>query len=151
MIILDQRERCGDWAKQFIPHVSSWGEWYQAIGLERDGVLQAVVVYNFYNQADIAMHIAAVPGSRWMTKGFLQTVFCYPFIQLGTKRVTGYVPAKNMAARRFDEHIGFRREGLMRDALPDDDVIVYGMLKRECRWIHESSHKRNIRLVKLSA
>ena len=139
MIIYNQRERCGDWAKQFIPHVESWGEWYQAIGLEREGALQAVVIYNFYSQADIAMHIAAVPGAKWMSKGFLQAAFRYPFVQLGTRRVTGYVPAKNLVAQRFDEHLGFRREGLMRDALVDDDVIVYGMLKSECRWIYGNS------------
>lgn len=133
-IILDQKDRCGEWARGRIPHVDSWGEWFEAIGLERDGELVAVVVYNLYSQCDIAMHVAAEPGRRWMTRAFLRTVFRYPFVQLECRRVTGFVPAKNFDAQRFDEHIGFTREGLMREALPDDDVIVYGMLERECRW-----------------
>lgn len=134
-IILDQRERCGEWARARIPHVPSWGEWYEAIGLERDGELVAVVVFNLFSGADIAMHIAAVPGRRWMTRQFLRASFRYPFVQLGCRRVSGYVPARNLEAQRFDEHLGFQREGLMRHALPDDDVIVYGMLRQDAeKW-----------------
>ena len=133
-IILDQKERCGEWARARIPHVESWGEWFEAIGLEKDGELVAVVVYNLFSGADIAMHVAAEPGRRWMTRAFLRTVFRYPFVQLECRRVTGYVPASNADALRFDRHLGFKEEGRMREALPDDDVIVLGMLKRECRF-----------------
>lgn len=134
-IVFDERERFGEWARARIPHVHSWGEWYQAIGLERDGEIVAACIFNLYSTSDIAMHIASIPGGRWMTKSYLRAVFEYPFLQLGVRRVTGYVPAKNFAAQRFDEHIGFTLEGLMREALPDDDVLLYGMLKRECRWV----------------
>ena len=61
-VILDQRDRCAEWARQRIAHVPSWGEWCEAIGLEDDGELLAVVVYNLYSSADIAMHIAAGQG-----------------------------------------------------------------------------------------
>ncbi len=135
ILILGQKERCGEWARGRIAHVPSWGEWFEAIGLERDGALQAVVVYNLWSGADIAMHIAAVPGRRWMTRDFLRAVFRYPFVQLGCRRVTGYVPASNSDALRFDLHLGFRREGLMREALENgEDVVILGMLERECRW-----------------
>jgi RimJ/RimL family protein N-acetyltransferase len=105
--------------------------------LEEDGELLAVVVFNLYSGADIAMHIAAVPGRRWMTREFLRVAFRYPFVQLGCRRVSGFVPASNADAQRFDEHLGFRREGLMRHALPDDDIIVYGMLREEARRFWE--------------
>lgn len=134
-VILNERDRCAEWARQRIPHVESWGEWCEAIGLEEDGELLAVVVYNLYSGADIAMHIAAVPGRRWMTREFLRVAFRYPFVQLGCRRVSGYVPASNADALRFDLHLGFVREGLMREALvTGEDVVVLGMLKRECRW-----------------
>jgi len=68
-----------------------------------------------------------------MTRAFLRAAFRYPFVQLGCRRVTGYVPAQNLEAQRFDEHLGFRREGLMRHAMEDDDVIVYGLLREEAR------------------
>lgn len=134
-IILDERDRLAAWAQARIPHVPSWGEWCEAIGLERDGELVAVVVYNLFSGADIAMHIAAVPGRRWMTRDFLRVAFRYPFVQLGCRRVTGYVPMTNQDALRFDLHLGFKVEGCMREALENgEDVAVLGMLKRECRW-----------------
>lgn len=134
-IVFDERERVGNWAKDRIGHIQSWGEWYQSIGLERDGELIAAVVFNYYSECDIAMHLAAIPGKRWLTRAFLRTAFSYPFDQLGVRRITGYVPAKNLDARRLDEHLGFKCEGIMRHALKDDDVILFGILREECRFI----------------
>jgi RimJ/RimL family protein N-acetyltransferase len=135
-VILNERDRCAEWARQRIPHVESWGEWCEAIGLEDDGELLAVVVFNLYSGADIAMHIAAVPGRRWMTREFLRVAFRYPFVQLGCRRVSGYVPASNADALRFDRHLGFVEEGRLREALvTGEDVIVLGMLRNEAeRW-----------------
>jgi RimJ/RimL family protein N-acetyltransferase len=133
-IVHDERRRVGEWVRERVALSQGWGEWYSAIGLERDGELVAGVVYNYYSVYDIAMHVASDGSRRWMTKDFLRAVFSYPFVQLGCKRVTGYVLSRNTAARRFDEHIGFVREGVMRQAGGDDDVIVYGMLESECRW-----------------
>lgn len=106
------------------------------IGLEEDGELIAGVVFNMYNKAGICMHVAAVPGKRWMTKDFLWRVFAYPFLQLNCNRVTGLVREDNIVAQKFDEHIGFKREGLIRKGATDGaDIILYGMLKEECRWL----------------
>lgn len=134
-IIFNERERIGDWAKDRIGHIQSWGEWYQSIGLERDGALIAAVVFNYYSDCDIAMHIAAMAGKRWLNRDYLKTCFSYPFVQLGVRRVTGYVPEKNLEAQKFDEHLGFIREGLMRNAIRDDNVIIYGLLKEHCRFL----------------
>jgi RimJ/RimL family protein N-acetyltransferase len=133
-IILDQRERCGAFLFGALPYATGMDNWYETIGLEQDGDLIAVVLYNIYSGADIAMHVAAVDGSRWMTRSYLRAVFRYPFVQLGVRRVSGFVPASNAQAIRFNEHLGFKREGLMREALWDDDVIVFGMLRQECKY-----------------
>ncbi len=135
-VVYDERERVGEWVRERVGLYESWGEWYQAIGLERDGELVAGVVYNFYSRGnDIAIHVASDGSRRWMTREFLRAVFRYPFIQLGVRRVTGYVPASNADARRFDEHIGFVQEGVMREAANGEDMVVYGMLARECRYL----------------
>lgn len=135
-IVHDDRERVGEWVAERIGIKESWGEWFQALGLERDGELVAGVVYNFYSVGnDIAMHVASDGSRRWMTKSFLRAVFHYPFVKLGVRRVTGYVPASNEAAQTFDEHIGFVREGVMREAAHGEDVIVYGMLRSECKYV----------------
>lgn len=106
-----------------------------AIGLVSEKEILAVVIYNDFYETGCAIHIAAVPGKRWMTREFLFAAFDYPFNQLKLKRLTGYVASRNTEALKLDEHLGFKREGYLRQMLPDDDVIVMGMLKSECKWL----------------
>lgn len=106
------------------------------LGVYEDGKIIAGVVYNLYNGPSLCMHVAADPGKKWLTKQFLFNFFAYPFIQLGCNRVTGLVRVDNIEARRFDEHLGFVQEGVIRRGASDGtDMILYGMLKEECRWL----------------
>lgn len=106
------------------------------IGLEKNGDLVAVVVYDSFGKTDANMHIASDGTRAWMNKELLVSAFAYPFIQLGLLRVTGLVPADNEIALRFDEHIGFVREGYHPKAGPDGkDLISLGLLRENCRFI----------------
>jgi hypothetical protein len=106
------------------------------LGLEKDGELVAGVVFNEYSGTSINIHVAAEPGKRWMNRDFLFRVFAYPFLQLHCRRVTGLVRVDNLPAQKFDEHLGFVREGLIRSACADGtDMILYGMLASECRFL----------------
>ncbi len=108
----------------------------KAIGLiDPDKGLIAGVLYQNFNGVNISAHIAAVPGANWLTRNFLWVMFDYPFNQLGVKRITGVVPASNLAARRFDEHLGFVHEATLKDALPDGDLLLYVMWRENCRWL----------------
>jgi RimJ/RimL family protein N-acetyltransferase len=108
----------------------------RTIGLARnDGTLVAVVVYDSFSRADCNMHIASDGSGHWMTKQLVLHAFAYPFVQCGLRRVTGLVPAKNTRALEFDLKLGFEVEGLCRNALPDDDIIVLGMTRDRCRFI----------------
>ena len=108
----------------------------KAIGLERDGALVAGVIYEGFNGSNIWMHVAAEPGARWMTKDYLRYCFKYPFDELGVSRISGYVNASNLIARRFDEHLGFEPEAVLKGAAPDGgDVIIYVMWRRNCRYV----------------
>lgn len=111
-----------------------WGQ-FTSIGLVRDGELIAGVIYNNWSAANVCMHVAAMPGRMWLVPEYLYAIFDYPFNEHNLRRVTGIVPKKNAAARRLDEHVGFKLEGSLRHALPHDDLLVYGMLRRECRFI----------------
>lgn len=100
----------------------------------------AVLVYNHYHKPDIWMHIAAEPGRLWCTPDFLHHIFEYPFVQLDCGRVTALVARPNTRLRKLLLHTGFTEEGTLRESLPTgDDLIAYGMLRRECRWIGESN------------
>ena len=107
-----------------------------ALGLEEDGKLIAGVVFNWYTGPSISMHVAAEPGRRWLNRDFLYRCFAYPFLQLKCNRVTGLVRIDNLDSQRFNEHLGFKKEGVIRQGAEDKtDFILYGMLKDECRWL----------------
>jgi len=102
-----------------------------------------VIVYDHFHQPDIWMHIGAEPGRIWCTPDFLHHIFNYPFGQLNCGRVTAFIARSNTRLRKLVLHLGFTEEGQLRESLPTgDDLIAYGMLRRECRWIgalHEST------------
>lgn len=133
-VIYGQEDRLLPWAAERIGLGQFRRDAY-TIGLERDGELCAVVVFDTFTECGAHMHIASDGTGRWMNKELLVRSFAYPFVQLGLRRVTGMVPAKNAEAIAFDEHLGFEREGLCRNALPDDDIVVMGLLKQNCRFI----------------
>lgn len=113
----------------------------KAIGWEIDGKLRAVTLWDGFSECDCNIHIASDGGPNWLSRAFLCASFSHPFVQWGMRRVTGLVPAKNAAALRFDLHLGFEREGFIRHALPDDDLVVLGMLRENCRFIPEKYRK----------
>lgn len=104
------------------------------IGWARHGQLVAGVAYNEFNGVNMNAHIAA-EGKHWLTRKFLWAMFHYPFVQAGVQRLTGLVGEGNMAARRFDEHLGFDFETQLTGAHPTGDLLVYVMWKRNCKWL----------------
>jgi len=139
-VTTERQDILGKWALDRIPYSTTWNE-FRAIGLIDEVQILAVVIYNDFYEAGCAIHIAGSPGRRWLTRDFLFAAFDYPFNHCKYRRLTGYVASKNLEAQRLDEHLGFKREGYLREMLIDDDVIVYGMLKSECRFL-ELKHGR---------
>ena len=133
-VIYGQDERMLPWAQEkigvkFRPDATT-------IGLERDGEIRAVVVFDAFSETDAQMHIASDGSRAWMSKELLVSSFCYPLVQLGLLRLTGLVAADNEDALKFDEHIGFVREGYHPKAGPGGkDLISLGLLRSNCRFI----------------
>lgn len=126
-------EEIAEWVRLQLGMETGFGP-SSAIGAVRDGKLIAGVVYFCYRHPNIEMAIAAI-SPKWATKTTLKAFFDYPFNELKCNRVTVLVDSDNKEVRRFDERLGFVREGTLREANPNGDAEIYGMLKNECRWI----------------
>ena len=108
----------------------------RCIGLRKDGELVAAAVYEGFNGRNMWVHLAGVPGQRWMTRDFLRAGFAYPFLVCGVQRLSGYVNSSNLAARRLNEHFGYRVEATLKGAAPDGgDVLIYVMWRKDCRYV----------------
>lgn len=94
----------------------------------------AVAVLERVSEDGAYIHVAA-RNAHAMTPKFLAQVFYDAFVYLNLPRITGLVPVSNKAALKFDRHLGFVTEGLMRKACNGEDLVILGMLKEECRFI----------------
>jgi len=102
----------------------------ESIGLEDEaGTIRAATIFDNFSACDCCMHIASDGTPAWLNREFIVRSFAYPFIQCEYRRVTGLVPASRERALKFDLHLGFEIEGRMKDALPDEDIIVLGMTR----------------------
>lgn len=122
-----------EWAKGVLGIEGVTGFARAVSAVDEQGNFVFVVVLSNFSALNVDMHTAAVPGANWASPReaitMFNDLFSFVFNRLKLQRVTGLVRAKNLAARRFDEHIGFELEGIMRKAFIDDDLCVYGFLR----------------------
>lgn len=115
----------------------------RAIGVERDDKLIAVTLWHGFCLRDVTMSIATNRSRRCASREFLFRSFAYPFLQLDLPRVTCKVDEGSDDSVRLARHLGFALEGRMRSAAPAGrDVLLFGMLRSECRWIGLDTARR---------
>ncbi len=108
-----------------------------AIGVVRNGELVAGVVYSNYRHGNIEITMAS-KSPRWASRENMAALLGYPFNQLKCRRVTCIVKATNHPVREFLCRLGFKEEGICRQAYDDGtDAVLLGMLRSECRWLAE--------------
>lgn len=139
MIIAQPKDLIGAYVnvKQGLPADTPWGN-FTALGLITGGRLVAGVIYNCCEGANSNMHVGA-EGSNWMTPEFLYAAFDYPFNQLERRRVTAPIRSSNTKAIRFVENLGFKYEGTMKHYYEDSDMLFYGMLRKDCRFLERKA------------
>lgn len=130
---MDRREDVSRWVVARIGGFVHDG--VQAIGYERDGQLIAGCMFDRFVKRSICMHVAGV--GMWCRPQFLRACFGYVFDQLGCLKAIGLVDSTNSAARRLDEHLGFRLESVVTDGAEFGDLLIYTMTRDECPWLGE--------------
>jgi RimJ/RimL family protein N-acetyltransferase len=127
-----------DAAFEFVNRINpvNASSWQKGIVQRRDGEVIAACLFHEHNGSNLFMHIAGTPGTNWLTRDMLWNCFHYPFVQLGCKRVTGWIEADNVRSRRFAERTGWTNEARLEKAGRDGvDVIIYRMFREDCRYV----------------
>lgn len=137
-IITEPKELIGRYVAQKQGQTEDWKN-FVAIGLlNSNDELIAGVVFDGYSHPNICMHISA----ERLSKNFMDAIVRYPFEQLQCKRITGTILKSNKKSRRFANHMGFKLEGIMRDAHKDGDVCIYGLMKKDAKkWMRQELEK----------
>lgn len=136
-IIGNQRMRAAEWANMRFGTGLGEDDKFTALILEKDLEIQAVVYYTDWAPGNsIDVHLAAIPGRRWLTRPFLSAAFRYPFLELGVRRMGATIAANNADSLRWTKHCGFIQEGVKRKAGQNGiDLIIFGLLREECRFL----------------
>jgi RimJ/RimL family protein N-acetyltransferase len=132
-----------EWVRARIPDpVDDWGP-CAALGITDDDgrELIAGIVFNNYRWPTVESSIASTTP-HWCSRRNLAAIFAYPFWQLEVRRVGALTAAQNTGVRRFLLRLGYRQEGVARQAVRLDggavgDAVIFGMLRSECRWLPE--------------
>ena len=112
-----------------------WPSDTTTIGVENDGELVAVALFNLFLGDGCAAHIATGGGRDWASRAMLAALFAYPFIQCGLVRITLPIARRNIKSQILALKLGFSFEGRLALGSNGDDEILMGMLKRDCPWL----------------
>lgn len=139
MITLDFENEVAlvDWAAARLGDDIAFGRNAHAIGVRRDGDLAAVVVFDRFSATNAEMSLISDGSKRWMHRESLYRIMAYPFIQLKLWRLTAFVGSRNEPAIRACRFLGFdpTPEGILVDAKPAEDVLIFRMFASECKWL----------------
>lgn len=133
-LVYGRDREIADWVCLHAPHAEKGFRDYVAVGVERDGSLIAGWVFTDYHGHSIQVSMASTTP-KWASRRMLNAIFVYPFVQLECKRLTACTGKSMTHVRQFLERLGFVEEGVVRNGFADDDCVIYGMLKEECKWI----------------
>jgi len=90
-----------------------------------DAVPISGVLFDGYNGKSIHAHIWIAPG-RKPSRLWWYAIYDYMFRQCKVANVIGTVPSSNKAARRLDEHLGFKLNSIIPNYYPNgDDMLLY--------------------------
>jgi len=131
MIVIDRQQELAEWIGRKTNGIYSPAT-ARFIGLEFDGKLSAVTAYTDYNGSSVQMHVAI---DHRINKEYTRFCFGYAFNQLGVKKVIGLVESNNHKALRFDKHLGFVEEYVVKDAGREGDIHILSMTREQCRFI----------------
>jgi RimJ/RimL family protein N-acetyltransferase len=131
-------DRLLDWiAPRVGADASAWRGMARALGVVIRGEVVAAMAVGAWERGNVEISFAA-DSPRWATRDTIRRLMAWPFRQLDCHRVTTRIAASNTRAIRFNEGIGFKREGVMRQASgPNgEDMIIFGMLRSEApQWM----------------
>ena len=131
MIVTGQSAAVAKWAGErlgcsFIPP-------FEAVGiLNRNGQRIGAAILNDHADRNIEL-TAYGPGA--FSRHVCVWLAHYCFIQNNCRRVTTRTAASNLYVRKLLEHYGWAKEGTLREWYDDDDAIIYGLLRGDCRFL----------------
>lgn len=108
---------------------------FKVIGFVESDELVGAALFTHWLEYDVTISIASF-RARWAVREAMKYLAKAVFEVWGCKRLTAIVNASNAQGKRIAEFAGFKLEGVKRIGFNgEDDALIYGMLKGECKWL----------------
>ena len=134
-LVYGEHERVTNWMAEKIG-IDGFREDAVTIAIARDGELVGAAAFDTFSDRECVIHLASDGSKRWISREFIVHVFAYAFHQCYFRRLTAFVSAKNEPSLKIVRQFGFQEEGRARSAGRDgEDVVMFGLLREECRYI----------------
>jgi hypothetical protein len=106
---------------------------FTALGWADDkGKITAGIVFNCWNGPDVELTIANDSG---LNRSLIYATAQYVFDQMKCARCSITVQTKDLKTYETALKFGFRVEGVKRRGFGDEDAIIMGMVREDCRWM----------------
>ena len=131
----EDEEKAEQWARKRLG-IKGVPSVFRALSAVDDhGEFACVILLTNFTKRNIDINIAVgcllTPKSTIM---MFNGLFKMIFDELKAVRSTALVAGSNIASQKFCEHLGFVKEGTMREAYDgDEDMHIYGFLNNEYR------------------
>lgn len=102
--------------------------------LNRAGLLVGAVIYNDFDARNI--ELTAV-GPFAFRKDVAREIFAVAFIENDCRRISLTVPEKHIETIDKALRWGWKPEGIKRDYYDDDNAVILGMTRDECRFLKD--------------
>jgi len=104
--------------------------------IKNDKLIGGVVFDNYRPSAKTVSVSIALDDKRALDRESLRLLFDYGFNQLQCNRMTTMIDSENDKSIKLCSSLGFVQEGCLRSASPTgNDLVIFGMLKEECKWL----------------
>lgn len=136
-IVVNEIERCRLWvAMRLGLGADAFPSICGSVHVEEDNMILAAVVYTNLTIFDNGRcmcwaSIAAIPGSNWATRRFIKAILSYVFDSIGACVLVTMTAKSNRVARRFNEHLGLKRAGVVPRAFDGEEDAVHYVMKPE--------------------
>jgi RimJ/RimL family protein N-acetyltransferase len=111
---------------------------YSHIGYYKNNKIGGGVIFSHYDGHNIWMHLA-LDNPRAMRRSYAKQVFEYCFYTCKCVRITAMTKPTNVRCIKLIESAGFKKEGRIRKVIKENlqysDGLIYGLLRKECRYL----------------
>lgn len=134
MICIKQEQRYLDFLNSKLESGLEYPKCVSFAKLDDSGDILAVVAYYNFSKFSCDAAVASV-NPRACTKDFIDVCFHYAFITAKRSRITCIASVDNRSSLRLIRGLGFREEGRLKGMFGDQDGVIFGITKTECKWL----------------